>query len=170
MKELMTIKDSDVGSDLVLREDFKYKTRQAVRAVVFDKDNKIALLHVRKLNYYKLPGGGIDDGEETVAALRRECLEEIGCKIEIGREVGRIIEYRNQFKLLQTSDCYLAKLVGEPGEPNLEEDEEANGFVTLWVDLDQATELLRYNPEVEYEGRFILKRDLRFVQEVKNNF
>ena len=65
--------------NLTVEEIKKFRPRTAVRAIVFDKDNKIGLLNVTKHGYYKLPGGGIKEGEDKITALKRECLEEIGC-------------------------------------------------------------------------------------------
>lgn len=60
-----------------------YQVREAARAIVLDENNMIALLHVSRDGYYKLPGGGIEDSEDPVDALKRECREEIGCEIEV---------------------------------------------------------------------------------------
>jgi H+-transporting ATPase len=75
------------------------KKRQAARAVVFDNENKIALLYVSKHSYHKIPGGGIEKGEDIFRALEREMIEEIGSKISVTGEIGKIIEYRNKFDL-----------------------------------------------------------------------
>ena len=76
MKNILVINDEDVG--LETNKDADYKPRTAARAVL-KKDGRIALLHVTKHNYYKLPGGGVDEGESIEQALERELLEEVGC-------------------------------------------------------------------------------------------
>ena len=81
------------------------------------------LFSLYKLNYYKLPGGGVEEGEDLQIALKRECKEEIGCNVEIIREVGQINEYRKMFNIKQISFCFLAKVVGGKGEPELTEGE-----------------------------------------------
>lgn len=77
--------------------DWRY--RKAARAVVFDNENKIGLLNVRSQHYYKFPGGGIKEGESVEVALDRECKEELGVDIQVIKEIGSIIEFREKFKL-----------------------------------------------------------------------
>lgn len=163
MERLLIIHDTDVGSDTP--DPAKYRERVAARAVVFDQDNNVALLHATVLNYHKLPGGGIDEGEDVIAALKRECLEEIGCKIENIVELGSIEEFRNKISLHQWSHCYTARVVGEKGTPHLEEDEVAEGFETVWMPLTDAIKTLEseLNSDV-YLARFMTRRDLTFLK------
>lgn len=83
--ELIKILNPENASE---QEVVKFKVRTAVRAVVYDKDNNIAVLNVSKQYYYKLPGGGVEEGEDIPMALKRECREELGCDIKIHSEVG----------------------------------------------------------------------------------
>ena len=115
-----------------------YRTREAVRAIVFDENNLVPILHATKNNYYKLPGGGIEAGEDHKEALRRECLEEIGTDVEVLNEVGTIVEYRSKQNLKQISHCYIAKTVGEKRPPELTENEISEGFVQIWTSFEDA--------------------------------
>lgn len=150
-------------------EEFnKYATREASRAIVVDKDNNIAILHVTNEKYYKLPGGGIEKDEDKKVALNRECLEEIGCEIEVIDEVGSIVEHRKIFKLNQTSYCYLAKIKGEKGIPQFTQEELAEGFEQLWVPYDEALSLVSNNIAPGLEGHFyIVPRDTFFLKEAE---
>lgn len=168
MNVLKTIKDSDTGSEFATPE--KYIERKASRAVVFDKDRKIALFHSTVKHYHKLPGGGVEEGEDLETALRRELFEEIGCAVENIRELAVIEEYRNNFNLHQFSHCFTADLSGEKGVPHLEEDEIAEGFVTEWLDLDEAIKIFENEVVEDYQGRFIQIRDLAFLREAKRKF
>lgn len=166
MKELAIINPENVSEE----EALSYRVREAARAVVFDANGKIALLHVTKKNYYKLPGGGLDEGEDVMTALRRECQEEIGCDVEVIGEIGSIIEYRKIFTLKQTSYCYVAKVVGEKGAPSFTGSEVEDGFKEVWLSYDDAERALAGSRATDYEGSaYIVQRDAILLKEIKNN-
>jgi len=56
--------------------------RQAVRALMIDHGDRVLMikLHLERNGWtgWILPGGGIEEGEDTETALRRELLEETG--------------------------------------------------------------------------------------------
>ncbi len=165
MKIIKIIRDSDIGSSVP--EPTEYKPRKAARAIVRDREGRIALLHATKKSYHKLPGGGVEEGEDIIEALRRECLEEIGCNIDNIQELGIIEEYRNgSDHLHQFSYCYTADLVGGKGQDKLEEDEIADGFEPEWIPIEDAVKVLEAEAGVEdYEGKFIRLRDLTLLKE-----
>lgn len=144
-----------------------YKVRKATRAIVFDNEGNVALLHVTKHNYYEVPGGGVEEGETLEEGCIRECKEEIGCVVEITGEVGRTLEYRKQLERINESFCFTAKIVGEKGIPELQEDEIEMGTETIWVSKDKALELLRNIavPEHLYD-RYIIERSVIFLEAI----
>lgn len=140
-----------------------WQHREAARAIVFDANSQIGLLHVKKGSYYKLPGGGIEKGEDTKSALDRECEEELGVSVDVLKEIGSIIEYRSKFKLLQTSYCFLARTNSEKKTQNFTDEEKSSGFEALWVKPDEALRLLSLKRTTDYEGTFIGERDFYFL-------
>lgn len=144
------------------------KIRFAARGVVFDENNNVALLPVTAHNYYKLPGGGIEEGEDKIEAFRRECLEEIGTDVAVIKELGSVIEYRTKPLLFQTSYCYVAKAVGEKKKPTFTQHELDSGFQdALWVSLDKAIELVESQAD-NYAGKFIVERDTFLLKKAKS--
>lgn len=168
MKHLKTITDKNFNSDIPAPEI--YKERKAARAIVFDKENNVALLNVTNFFYHKIPGGGVEEGEDIMQALKREVLEEIGCEIENIKELGIIEEYRNKHVLHQISYCFTANMLGEKGKPNFTTKEKTDGFEVIWLSLDEAIEVFKNEDKNKpYESDFMLKRDLAFLEEAKNN-
>jgi 8-oxo-dGTP pyrophosphatase MutT (NUDIX family) len=146
----------------------KFEVRRAARAVVFDNDKNIGILYVSKYKYHKLPGGGLEGDESIEEALRRECLEEVGCNIQTFGELGEVVEYRDQWSLKQHSYCYLANMVGDKGEPDFTQKEINNGFEIKWVSLKEAIKLLENDKPEGYEGAFIQIRDISFLKEAES--
>lgn len=165
---LKTITDYDLAFET--NQSASYEDRTASRAVVFDGDGNVALLNVSKKRYHKLPGGGLERGESLIEGLKREVMEEIGCRISSIQELGRIEEYRSRLSIHQMSYCFTAEVVGKKGKPKLEEDEIADGFETVWLSLEDAIRTLEVENNIEnYEGKFINMRDLIFLKQVKSN-
>lgn len=125
-----------------------WRIRMAVRSVLFDKQGKVALLHLKKHDIYKIPGGGVEIGEDLGLALEREIAEETGCKAKTLGELGAFVERKDHWKMLQVSYCYLSEVV-EHGDPDFTESEIEDGFELLWADnLDSAIELAtNVNPQ-----------------------
>jgi len=140
--------------------------RKVARAVLFDDKNQVAMLYVSKENYYKLPGGGIDKGETIVQALKRECLEETGCKIKNIKELGQIDEFRYFYAFKQISYCFLAQVSGPKGKPFFTDDEMAAGFKLKWMNLNKAIKLMENATISSPTGKVINKRDLTFLKVV----
>lgn len=173
MKEHTTLnpekKLATINPENVSEEEIKtYPQRMAARAVVVDDENNVALLYVANEDYYKLPGGGVEEKESIPDALARECKEEIGVAIEIVGGIGSIIEHRKIFGLTQISECYLAKTKGPKGNPNFTEEELKNGFRQVWVPYDQALNLLTQSQATSIEGKsYIVPRDTIFLKATK---
>lgn len=165
MKLIREITEKDI-TNKENYEETSYKVRKASRAVVFNEENKIAILNVSNDNYHKLPGGGTERDEDIITALRRELIEEVGVEVDVLNELGMIIEYRDNFKQLQISYCYLCKVVGEYQETSFTEEEKDNGFILEWVSLNEAISILEKDNPEKYMGKFIRKRDLEFLKNV----
>jgi 8-oxo-dGTP diphosphatase len=168
MKLLLTLKEHDIDASAVHVDPTNLSLRQAARAVVINSQGEVALLKANRHSYHKLPGGGVEDGEDMQQALHRELLEEIGCRANIITEVGKIIEYRDKWDLRQTSNCYLAKQLGQQQPPAFTAEELNDGFEVVWApSIDDAIALLEQDEPKNYDGRFIKQRDLTFLKAAK---
>ncbi len=166
MKLLAEINEQQLGIGKVDQFGADYKLRKSARAIISNSEGKIALQHLRNYDFYKLPGGGIEQGESIEQAAKREVLEETGCDCQLGEMLGVVIEYRNQTQLIQISYCCQAKLVGKIGEPKLEDTEKyEENQNTVWVDPKKALKLLNQSKPQKLSGHYILAREKVFLKE-----
>lgn len=119
-----------------------YRQTKTARALLLDPKGLIAIQYAGLNNFYKLPGGGVESGESIEQALRRELLEETGCEVEILGEVGRIVEVRDDVSKVKESFCYVCRVVGTVGSPNLTEYENEKKIETIWVSMAVAQDYL----------------------------
>lgn len=172
MKTLLTINQQGIIPDSSKQDSLSFRKREAARAVLLDSNDQVYLLNVSNHDYHKLPGGGIDEGESIEKALMRELMEEVGCKAEIIKELGIVIEYRDfeNGGLIQTSYCFLARQVGEQTESSLEEGELDEGMYEVKAkNIEEAINLLQNDKPDNLEGKFIQKRDIAFLKAAIEN-
>ena len=168
-ENLLTLKDADIFDNAQNLPVDNWRTRKAARAITFSNDGRVYLLKMANQNYHKLPGGGVDKGESLEETLYRELLEEIGCPAKVTQELGEIVEYRNDEKLIQYSYCFIAKQTNSLTETTLEKGEINDGAQTVIAkNIDEAIKLLENDKPKNYEGHFIRLRDLRFLREAKS--
>ena len=165
---------------VLVDEDFGLKSvefnnpriRKGARGIIINSDGKIAVFNKANKNEYKLPGGGIDEGENPEEAFKREALEETGCEIEIINSLGTIEEHKSLDNFKQTSYIFVAKVVNDTHKLNLTQKEKDEGAQLLWVDDTEALKLITdcYDKLKEskyenlYHSKFIALRD-RYILE-----
>lgn len=141
--------------------DIKHFVRPSVRGIVI-QNGKIAMVHVRKYNGYKFPGGGIDPGEEQLETLIREVREESGLiviqesireygfvhRVEFHEEYGDVFDQMNYYYLCETREQIVKQ--------DLDSYEQEAGF-----------ELQITEPEQAIEANWALAKDLDHPLELR---
>ena len=69
--------------------------RITARAIVRNQDGLYAVMYADKFKLHSLPGGGVEDGEDVLTALRREVYEETGCVCD---EIQEFSEFGNAYE------------------------------------------------------------------------
>lgn len=114
----------------------RYRRRPGVYAVLLDGDALLTTFQEAPIPEFQLPGGGIDRGEQPIAALHREVFEETGWKIDITRRLGafRRFTYMPEYDLWAEKLCtiYLARPVRRLGPPT------ETGHEAVWMSAAEA--------------------------------
>ena len=81
-------------------------TRDSARSIII-RNGKIAMIHSQKYDYYKFPGGGIENGEKPTEAMIRETREEAGLIVipETVKEYGYV--HRIQRSDIDPTECFI---------------------------------------------------------------
>ena len=113
-----------------------YRHRAGVYAVLLRGDSILTTFQLDPTPEFQLPGGGIDKGEQPIAALHREVFEETGWKIDVTRRIGafRRFTFMPEYDLWAEKVCtlYLARPIRRLGPPR-----EA-GHSAIWLPVDEA--------------------------------
>ena len=134
--------------------DVKYKDlplRNGVGIVVLNKDNKIFVAKRidNPANFWQMPQGGIDDGEDYYKAALRELEEETSIKsVKLVREIDGFISYNLPDDLVgiiwkgrykgQVQKWYVVKFYGEDSEINIKT-KNPEFFEWKWIAIDNIT-------------------------------
>ncbi|MBQ9790993.1 MAG: NUDIX domain-containing protein, partial [Clostridia bacterium] len=150
------------------------------RGIVVDGD-KIAILNKAKKNEFKLPGGGVEEGEDYQVAFEREVMEETGCEVHNTVLLGTIEEIKTGNNFYQKSYVFKADVSNNTGKLHLTEKEIGEGARVVWMTIDEAIEKIsscykdiKASPcdkdEGVYASKFIIKRDLKILDYYKNTY
>ncbi|MGI6751450.1 MAG: NUDIX domain-containing protein [Anaerovoracaceae bacterium] len=109
-----------------------------VRVILTDEKNRILMVcqnHEGK-KIWMVPGGGIEEGENSLEAAKREMVEETGLQVEISELIWHVEEVSPE-RGQRFVNFFLAEQVG--GEARLGEDPELNSDQQVLVELDYFT-------------------------------
>lgn len=146
--------------------------RPSVRGIIV-RDGKVAMVHSKKFDYYKFPGGGIEPGEEQEATLIREVKEESGLVVipDTIREFGwvhRIQKGSIDDIFVQDNFYYLCEVEPEAGQQKLDAYEAEEEFGLAFVAPQTVIEVNRREEHGEKSGKplfvTMLEREARVME------
>ena len=137
--------------------DDKYKDlpfRTGVGIIVLNKENKlfVAKRIDNPKNFWQMPQGGVDEGEDLLKAAYRELEEETSIKsVELIKELEGTTTYELPDHLLgiiwkgrykgQTQKWFLMRFIGDEKEINIKT-QNPEFLDWKWIDLDLITEVV----------------------------
>ncbi len=136
-----------------MEEKFKnLPLRKGVGIIVLNKENKVFVAKRidNPKNFWQMPQGGVDNGEDFLTAAYRELEEETGIKqIKLIQEIDGMITYELPKHLLgiiwkgrfkgQKQKWFLMRYLGKDEEINIKTDK-PEFLEWKWVDIDEITE------------------------------
>ena len=128
--------------------------RSGVGIIVLNRENKVFVAKRidNPKNFWQMPQGGVDEGEDFLKAAHRELEEETSIKnVELIKELEGTITYELPDRLLgiiwkgkyrgQKQKWFLMRFTGEENEINIKT--KIPEFLDWkWIELDQMTEVV----------------------------
>jgi putative (di)nucleoside polyphosphate hydrolase len=128
--------------------------RSGVGIVVLNKENKVFVAKRidNPKNFWQMPQGGVDEGEDFLKAAYRELEEETSIKnVELIKELNGTITYELPDRLLgliwkgkyrgQKQKWFLMRFVGMDNEINIKT-KHPEFLEWKWIELDKITDLV----------------------------
>ena len=143
--------------------------RNSARSIIV-RDHKVAMVHSLKYDYYKFPGGGIENGENPVDAMIRETREEAGLVVipESVREYGYV--HRIQRSDSDPTECfiqdnfyYLCDALEDPVSQDLDDYESREDYVPELADPQTVIRKNRNVTQIPY-NRMMFEREARVLE------
>lgn len=155
MKLLKRITDKEIlGTDGLSTA----KPRVTARAILKHGD-QFAVMYAKKFDLYSLPGGGVEDGENLLDALKREVLEETGCSCDSIQELGFVEENRAHCDYTQVSCYFIVETACATFDPALTEAEMQNGTTVHWHSFQDTCHLIADAVHTTTQRKFLQARD-----------
>ena len=161
MRLLFTIdtKDYDPGGTAFVRP--------SARSIIIAGD-RVAMVHSLKYDYYKFPGGGMEPGEDHLAALLRETREESGLTVVPASVrpygyVHRVEKGDREDCFVQDNYYYLCEVEREISAQRLDDYEAEERFTLEFVPPETAITVNRTVPHGPKE-QTMLEREARVLE------
>ena len=139
--------------------------RLTSRAIVKNKDGMIAILYFRKNDLYSLSGGGIENGETPIDAVKREVLEETGCTAISISELGIVSENRACHDYVTISYFYVVEADDHLSPLALTKDEVERKTEVQWHKPEDLKKVIASSNNDTEQRKYIQARDMAAINE-----
>lgn len=137
-----------------------------VRGIIIHDNNLLIVKH-KQSNFMALPGGHLEYGEDVITCIKRELVEELGVKPEIGRllYISTFMgkekdEYVEFFFEVKNGEKYL-------NIDGLERTHAHELAEILWVSPDSDIKILPEQFDKDFKNNNIFKGEIKFINELK---
>ena len=143
--------------------------RNSARSIII-KSKRVAMIHSMKYDFYKFPGGGIENGESPVDAMIRETCEESGLivKPDTVKEYGYVHRIQRSDRdetecYIQDNYYYLCEAADEIGFQELDDYEAEEADTLEYVEPDVAIRKNRHVGKNPY-NQMMFEREARVLE------
>ena len=152
--------------------DYIDHDRTVVRAIVFDEEDKFYFVKaVRdddfgKATLIETSGGGVEENEELLDAIKRELKEELGVEVDVVCKIGVVSDYYNLIHRHNINNYFLCKVKSFGDKKLTKEEMDDFHLSTLRLSYEEACK--EYEDRANSKlGKLISNRELPILHRAK---
>ena len=152
--------------------DYIDHDRNVVRAIVFDEEDKFYFVKaVRdddfgKATLIETSGGGVEENEELLDAIKRELKEELGVEVDVVCKIGVVSDYYNLIHRHNINNYFLCKVKSFGDKKLTKEEMDDFHLSTLRLSYEEACKEYEYRANTKL-GKLISNRELPILYRAK---
>ena len=158
--------------DTEWKYDYVDHDRNIARAIVYDDKQQFYFVRAErdddfgKATLIETAGGGVEENEDLLSAIKRELKEELGVKVEVICKIVVVSDYYNLIHRHNINNYFLCTIKSFC-DRNLTEDE-INSFhlSTLKLSYEEAVKEYEYRANTRL-GKLVANRELPIVHRAK---
>ena len=152
--------------------DYIDHDRNVVRAIVFDEEDKFYFVRaVRdddfgKATLIETSGGGVEENEGLLDAIKRELKEELGVEVDVICKIGVVSDYYNLIHRHNINNYFLCKVKSFGDKKLTKEEMDDFHLSTLRLSYEEACKEYEYRANSKL-GKLISNRELPILHRAK---
>ena len=152
--------------------DYIDHDRTVVRAIVFDEEDKFYFVRaVRdddfgKVTLIETSGGGVEENEKLLDAIKRELKEELGVEVDVVCKIGVVSDYYNLIHRHNINNYFLCKVKSFGDKKLTKEEMDDFHLSTLRLSYEEACKEYEYRANSKL-GKLISNRELPILHRAK---
>lgn len=152
--------------------DYIDHDRNVVRAIVFDEEDKFYFVRaVRdddfgKATLIETSGGGVEENEELLDAIKRELKEELGVEVDVICKIGVVSDYYNLIHRHNINNYFLCRVKSFGDKKLTKEEMDDFHLSTLRLSYEEACKEYEYRANTKL-GKLISNREVPILHRAK---
>lgn len=155
----------EIFADDIRKEDAGLDNHRVACRAIIKKDNLYLMVHVKKMDIFTFPGGGLEEKETLEECVAREVLEETGIKVKVIEKKVTVVEYF--IESVWTNHYFVCEYINGDAESALTEEEVRLGLEVVWKSFDEILDIFENHETLHKYGPNVHNREfLGFINSI----
>ena len=155
----------EIFADDIRKEDADLTNHRIGCRAIIKKNDLYLMVHIKKMDIFTFPGGGLEENETLEECTMREVLEETGIKVKVIEKKVSVVEYF--IESVWTNHYFICEYINGDSESNLTEEEISLGLEVVWKNFDEVLDIFENYKTIHEFGPNVHNREfLGFINSI----